>query len=132
LLPFKLEYLAPLGYILAIVIVELVADFVLLSLFPIFRKELGGLLPASAFNCAVLGLVFINVQSSGFKFFGSVFYGFCAGLGFILVLFIAANAMERVRFSTPPNAFKGLPIALITSGIISLAFMGFTGMKIPY
>lgn len=129
---FGFDYLSPFAFIFIIVLIEVAAELILLKFAPGLRRRLGSLLPASAFNCAVLGLVFINVKINTRGILGTTFYGFCAGLGFVLVLFIAANAMERVGYSTPSKAFKGLPIAFITAGLISLAFMGFMGIRIPF
>lgn len=130
--PFGLGYLSALSFVLVIALLEVAAELLLTRFAPAIREKLGSLLPASALNCVVLGLVFINVQSNTRGFWGTTFYGLCAGIGFIFALFVVANAVERARFSTPPASFKGLPIALITSGMISLAFMGFVGAKIPF
>jgi electron transport complex protein RnfA len=132
ILKFGLNFLYPFAFIFGIIVVELLIELIFYKFFSQLRSTLGGLLPASAFNCAVLGLVLINVQHSSNGFLGTTFYGFCAGLGFVFALFVAASAMERVRFSTPPSAFKGLPIAFVTASLISLAFMGFSGIQIPY
>ena len=130
--PFSLEWLSSFVFILIIVITEIAAELIVSVAAPNYKKSLRKLLPASAFNCAVLGLVFLNVQVNMRGLSGAAFYGFCAGVGYLVALFIAANALERVRFSSPPNAFKGLPIALVTASLISLAFMGFSGIAIPY
>lgn len=129
---FSLAWLSPFVFILIIVALEIAAEFILSAVAPNYKKSLKKLLTASAFNCAVLGLVFLNVQVNMRGFWGASFYGFCAGIGYLAALFIAANALERVRFSSPPTVFKGLPIALVTASIISLAFMGFSGISIPY
>lgn len=130
--PYSLEWLTAFAYILIIAVFEIAAELIISAVLPkkkvIFRK----LLTASAFSCAVLGIVINNIQNGQHGIFGAGFYGLCAGIGFMLSLFINANALERVRFSTPPTVFKGLPIALITTGIISLAFMGFARIEIPY
>lgn len=130
--PFSLAWLSPFVFILIIVALEVAAEFIISVAAPNYKKALRKLLQASAFNCAVLGLVFLNVQINMRGFWGASFYGFCAGIGYLAALFISANALERVRFSSPPAAFKGLPIALVTASIISLAFMGFSGISIPY
>lgn len=130
--PFSLEWLSSFMFILIIAVIEIAAEFIVSAVAPNYKRALRKLLPASAFNCAVLGLVFLNVQSGARGFLGTAFYGFCAGAGYLAALFITANALERVRFSAPPTVFKGLPIALVTTGIISLAFMGFSGIEIPY
>jgi electron transport complex protein RnfA len=128
----NLKYLSPFAFVFVLCFLEVLFEISLLKFAPKFRKSLGKLLSASAFNCAVLGLVFINVQVGTRGFFGTVFYGFCAGLGFILAFFIIAKALERASHSSPPAAFRGLPIALVTASIISLGFMGFSSIQIPY
>ena len=129
---YDLNWLSPFAFIIVIVLLEFAAEVLLRRFAGGLRKKIGSLLPASAFNCALLGLMFINVQLNTRGIFGTMFYGFCAGLGFLAALFIAANAMERVLYSTPPRAFKGLPIAFVTASILSLAFMGFQSIRIPY
>ena len=129
---YALDWLSPFAFILVIILLELAAELLLRKFARGLRKKLGTLLPASAFNCAILGLMFINVQMNTRGVWGTMFYGFCAGLGFIVALFITANALERVLYSTPPRAFKGLPIAFITASLISLAFMGFVNIRIQY
>jgi electron transport complex protein RnfA len=128
---YALDWLSPFAFILVIILLELAAEIVMRKFAKGLRKKLGTLLPASAFNCAILGLLFINVQMN-IGILGTAFYGFCAGLGFIAALLITSNALERVLYSTPPRAFKGLPIAFITASLISLAFMGFANISIKY
>lgn len=130
--PYALDWLAPFAFILVIVLIEFIAEIIVYATKTEDKSSFHKLFAASAFNCAVLGLVFINVRTNSLSVFGTAFYGLCAGVGYLLALFISANAMERVRFSTPPNAFKGLPIALVTASIISLAFMGFSDIVLPY
>lgn len=130
--PFSLEWLSPFVFILIIAALEIAAEFAVAAALPAYKSALRRLLPAAAFSCAVLGLLFLNIQVNMRGFLGATFYGFCAGIGYLAALFIAANALERVRFSTPPGVFRGLPIALVTTGIIALAFMGFSGIAIPY
>jgi electron transport complex protein RnfA len=129
---FSVEWLSAFVFILLIVIIEVAAELIISYAAPAHKKSLHKILPASAFNCAVLGVVFVNIQINKSGFFGTTFYGICAGIGYLAALFVAASALERVRFSTPSDAFKGLPIAFVTASIISLAFMGFSGMAIPY
>ena len=132
LLRFDLEWLSAFSFILVIVALELLTEAVLRRFAPGLRKRLGSLMPASAFICAILGLLFINVQMNTRSIFGTVYYGFFAGVGFLAALFIASSALERAAYSTPPKAFRGMPIAFITAGIISLAFMGFYNIRIPF
>lgn len=130
--PFNLTFLSALSFIVIIAVFEIAAELLISKFLPKKKNFLNKLLRASAFSCAVLGIVLMNIQNGAHGFFGATFYGFCAGIGFLLSLFTNANALERVRFSTPPAVFKGLPIALITTGIIALAFMGFARIEIPY
>lgn len=130
--PLGYRYLSAFAFMLIIALLELAVELLLRRFAPGLRAKLGALLPAAAFNCAVLGLVLIGVQENTNGFWGTAFYGLCAGVGFILALFAVANAVERARFSAPPASFRGLPIVLIVTGIISLGFMGFAGAKIPF
>jgi electron transport complex protein RnfA len=132
LVRFGLSFLAPFTFALVVAAIGLLAEVLLRRFAPGFRKSLGAILPASVFNCAVFGLVFINVQMNTRSVFGTVFYGFCAGIGYLLALFMASCALERAAYSTPPRAFKGTPIAFITAGIMSLAFAGFMNIRIPF
>jgi electron transport complex protein RnfA len=132
LIPNNLKFLSPFAFVFVLCFLEVLFEISLLKFAPKFRKSIGKLLPASAFNCAVLGLVLLNVQTGTRGLFGTVFYGFCAGLGFVLAFFIISKVLERASHSSPPAAFRGLPIALVTASIISLGFMGFSNIQIPY
>lgn len=129
---FSLEFLAPFAFVLVITLLETAAYAAIKAISPKYKDEILKILPASAFGCAVLGLVLINVQANTRGFFGTAFYGLCAGIGYLAAIFLVMSALERVRFSAPPPVFKGLPIALVTAGIISLGLMGFSGIVIPY
>lgn len=132
LAPFGVRYLSPLAFALVVAALEVAAECLLRRLKPALHERLGTLLPATAFNCAVLGVVFLNVEVYAKGFWGTVYYGFCAGLGVMLAFLIAWAAAEKLRFSEPPESFRGLPIALVTAGIVSLAFTGFLNIQIPY
>ena len=86
-------------------------------------------LPLITTNCAVLGVVLVNVQQ-GYNFLLSVVNGAAGGLGFTLAIVLFASVRERVDKSDCPECFKGFPIALISAGLLALAFMGFSGLKI--
>jgi electron transport complex protein RnfA len=88
---------------------------------------LGIYLPLITTNCAVLGVALLNVQESN-NFINSALYGFGGAIGFTLVMVLFASIRERLEFSDVPNSFRGAPIALITAGFMSVAFMGFAGM----
>lgn len=132
LLHFKIKWMEPFAFVFSVALLEIGAELILSKYKPDLRKRLGRLLPESAFNCAVLGLLFVNIESNQIGFLGTVFYGFCSGLGFVLAYVIISKALSRAEFSTPPAAFRGLPLALLTAGIISLAFMGFMNIQLPY
>jgi electron transport complex protein RnfA len=97
---------------------------------PLLHQVLGIFIPLIATNCAVLGVALLNVQQSK-GFVQSVFFGFGASIGFALVLVMFAAIRERLEASDIPVPFRGTAIALMTAGIMSLAFMGFSGMARP-
>ena len=97
---------------------------------PLLHQVLGIFIPLIATNCAVLGVALLNVQQSK-GFVQSVFFGIGASLGFALVLVLFAAIRERIQAADVPTPFRGTAIALMTAGIMSLAFMGFSGMARP-
>ena len=97
---------------------------------PLLDQVLGIYIPLIATNCAVLGVALLNVQESK-GFVQSVFYGFGASVGFAVVLIMFAAMRERLETADIPTSFRGTAIALVTAGIMSLAFMGFSGMARP-
>ena len=92
-------------------------------------NSLGIYLPLITTNCAVLGVVLQNTQNS-YDFITSVVYGVTGGIGFLLVIVIFASIRERMEFSKCPKAFEGFPIALMAAGLVALAFIGFSGLKV--
>ncbi len=90
---------------------------------------LGIYLPLITTNCAVLGVALLNTQS-GYNFIESVVYGVTGGIGFLVAILLFSSVRERCEFAEYPKAFEGFPLALISAGLIALAFMGFTGLKI--
>ena len=96
---------------------------------PALYKALGIFLPLITTNCAVLGVALVNVQE-GYGFLQSVVNGAAGGLGFTLSIVLFASVRERVNKAECPESFKGFPIALISAGLLALAFMGFSGLKI--
>ena len=124
-----LEYMQTLAYILIIAsLVQLVEMFLKKSI-PSLYSALGIYLPLITTNCAVLGVVLLNVQND-YSFISSVVYGITGGLGFLLAIVLFASIRERLVFADYPKAFEGFPIALVTAGLMALAFMGFSGLKI--
>ena len=129
LVPLKLEYMQTVAFILVIASIVQVVEMFLKKSVPALYKALGIFLPLITTNCAVLGVALVNVQE-GYDFLQSVFNGVCGGLGFTLSIVLFASLRERVDKAECPESFKGYPIALISAGLLALAFMGFSGLKI--
>jgi electron transport complex protein RnfA len=125
--PLGLEYLATLGFILVIATVVQLTEMVMRKTSPLLYRILGIFLPLITTNCAVLGVALLNVRQQH-DLLQSALYGFGAAAGFGLVLVAFAAMRERLAFADVPLHFKGAPIALITAGLMALAFMGFTGL----
>ena len=129
LIALNLEYMQTVAFILVIATLVQVVEMFLKKFVPALYKALGVFLPLITTNCAVLGVVLVNVQN-GYNFLLSVVNGAAGGLGFTLAIVLFASVRERVDKAEPPECFKGFPIALITAGRLALAFMGFSGLKI--
>jgi electron transport complex protein RnfA len=130
LVPLQLEYLRTLSFILVIAASVQFTEIMVRRLSPMLNEVLGIYIPLIATNCAVLGVALLNVQQAK-GFVQSVFYGFGASLGFALVLVLFAAIRERLEVADVPAPFRGAAIALMTAGLMSLAFMGFSGMARP-
>ena len=129
LVPLNLAYMQTVAFILIIAaLVQFVEMFLQKSL-PALYTALGIYLPLITTNCAVLGVALLNVQN-GYNFIESVVYGITGGLGFLLAIVLFASIRERTVFADPPKAFEGFPIALVTAGLMALAFMGFSGANV--
>ena len=129
LVKLNLQYMQTVAFILAIASIVQVVEMFLKKAVPALYKALGVFLPLITTNCAVLGVVLVNVQE-GYSFPISVFNGAAGGLGFTLAIVLFASIRERVDKANPPECFKGFPIALIAAGLLALAFMGFSGLSI--
>ena len=129
LIPLNLGYMQTVTFILVIASIVQVVEMFLKKSVPALYKALGVFLPLITTNCAVLGVVLVNVQE-GYDFLLSVVNGAAGGLGFTLAIVLFASVRERVDKAECPECFKGFPIALITAGFLALAFMGFSGLKI--
>lgn len=127
LLPLDLVYLRTLSFILVIAVVVQFTELVMRKTSPILYRLLGIFLPLITTNCAVLGVALLNVNLS-YNFLQSLIYGFSAASGFSLVMVLLAAIRERLTIADVPAPFRGASIALITAGLMSLAFMGFTGL----
>ena len=129
LVAFRLEYMQTVAFILVIAALVQVVEMFLKKFVPALYKALGVFLPLITTNCAVLGVVLVNVQA-GYNFLTSVINGAAGGLGFTLAIVLFASIRERVDKAETPESFKGFPITLIAAGLLALAFMGFSGLKI--
>ncbi len=130
LIPLSLGFLETLAFILIIAgLVQFVEMFLKKSI-PSLYSALGIYLPLITTNCAVLGVVLLNVQYS-FNFIQSTLYGVFGGLGFLLAIVLFASVRERIDFADYPESFEGFPICLVSAALLALAFMGFSGMNIP-
>ena len=127
LIPLDLVYLRTISFILVIAAVVQFTEMAVRKTSPVLYNVLGIFLPLITTNCAVLGVALLNVQEQN-NLVQSALYGFGAAIGFSLVLVMFAAMRERLAVADVPEAFKGNAIALITAGLMSLAFMGFSGL----
>lgn len=127
LTPFKLEFLTTIAFILVIATFVQLVELLMKRFMPPLHAALGIYLPLITTNCAVLGVAMLNVQME-YPFGKAVLFAFSAGCGFALALAIFAGLREKINRANPPLAFRGVAIALITAGLLSLAFMGFSGL----
>ena len=129
LIPLDLAYMQTVAFILVIASLVQFIEMFLQKAKPALYTALGVYLPLITTNCAVLGVVLLNVQN-GYNFIESVVYGITGGLGFLLAIVLFASIRERLVFADYPKCWDGFPIALITAGLMALAFMGFSGLKV--
>jgi len=129
LVNLDLGYMQTVAFILVIAALVQFIEMFLQKSMPSLYTALGVYLPLITTNCAVLGVVLLNVQNN-YNFIESVVYGITGGLGFLLAIVLFASIRERLVFADYPKAFEGFPIALVTAGLMALAFMGFSGLKV--
>lgn len=129
LVSLKLEFMQTVTFILVIAALVQFVEMFLQKSMPSLYEALGVYLPLITTNCAVLGVVLLNVQND-YNFIESVVYGITGGVGFLLAIVLFASIRERLVFSNPPKCFEGFPIALITAGLMALAFSGFSGLSV--
>jgi electron transport complex protein RnfA len=127
LMPFDIGYLRTLAFIVVIAAIVQLTEMVLQKTMPVLHQVLGIYLPLITTNCAVLGIPLLSV-SYQHDFLEALLFGFGSSVGFSLALVLFAGIRERVEGADTPVHFRGVPIALITAGIMSLAFMGFAGL----
>ena len=129
LVALGLDYMQTVAFILVIAALVQFVEMFMKKAMPTLYTALGVYLPLITTNCAVLGVALLNVQSN-YNFIESVVYGITGGLGFLLAIFLFAAVRESLEFAETPKCFEGFPIALITAGLLALAFMGFSGMVV--
>ncbi|MQY50353.1 electron transport complex subunit RsxA [Rhodocyclus tenuis] len=127
LIPFGLEYLRTLSFIVTVAAIVQLTEMVIQKTSPMLHQVLGIYLPLIVTNCAVLGIPLLNVSSKS-DFVDSLLFGAGSSVGFSLALILLAGIRERVDGADVPRYFKGTAIALVTGGLMSLAFMGFAGL----
>ena len=128
LLPLQLSYLKTVAFILIIAALVQLIEMFLRRYIPALYQALGVYLPLITTNCAVLGVALLNIQKE-YTFVYSVAYGFASAIGFLFAIVLFAGVRIRLRLADPPKAFAGLPLVLITAGLIAMAFSGFSGIR---
>lgn len=126
---FALEYLRVLVYTLAVLAVVRLLRLLLERVFPELYRQLDACLSETVYNCAVLGVAFI-VTLRNYNLWQSILYAFAGGIGVLVVLVIFAGLHDQASFDKCPKMFRGLPIQLITAGLMALALMGFAGLNV--
>ncbi|HQO10247.1 MAG TPA: electron transport complex subunit RsxA [Clostridiales bacterium] len=135
LVPYQLEYLNTIAFILTIAALVQFIEMFMKKNMPSLYSALGIFLPLITTNCAVLGVAILNIDTlwpdgSHYTFIESIWNGFTGGVGFTIALVIMAGIREKLELADLPESMKGLPIAFVTSALIAMAFLGFSGMKI--
>ncbi len=128
LVSFGIEYMQTVAFILVIAVLVQVVEMAIQKFSPALYGALGIYLPLITTNCAVLGVALLNVQE-GYDFIHTLVYSFSAGLSFMLAIVLFAGVRERLETADIPKALQGFPIALITAGLMALAFLGFSSMS---
>lgn len=129
LVPLNLEYLQTIAFILVIASLVQLVEMAIMKLSPPLYSSLGIYLPLITTNCAVLGVTLINLQAN-YNFLESLVSGIAAALSFTLAIWLFAGVRERLETSNIPDFMRGMPIALVSAGLIAIAFLGFSGLKL--
>ena len=128
LVPLNITYLQTIVFILVIAALVQFVEMFLKKSMPSLYQALGVYLPLITTNCAVLGVALTNVQKS-YGILESVVNGFATAVGFLVSITILAGLREKMEYNNVPKAFKGMPIVLVTAGLMAIAFFGFSGLK---
>lgn len=129
LVPLNMEYLQTITFILIIAALVQLVEMAIMKLSPPLYEALGIYLPLITTNCAVLGAAILNVQN-GYNFVMSIVYGASVAIGFTVAIFLFAGVRERLENADIPEFMKGTPIALVSAGLIAMAFLGFSNLNI--
>ena len=136
LVPFNLEYLRTIAFILVIAVFVQAVEMAMAKLSPTLYRAMGIYLPLITTNCAVLGVTVLNVNmffgkdiSTGLSFSASLLQAFCAGIGFALAMLLMSGIRERLDLTDVPKSLQGVPIAFIVASLMSMGFLGFSGFK---
>lgn len=127
LVPLRIEYMQTIVFILVIAALVQMVEIILKKVSPALYSALGVFLPLITTNCAVLGVAILLVQKE-LNLVQSVVYAASTAIGFTLALVLFAGLREKLELNDVPKAMKGIPIALITAGVLAMAFMGFSGL----
>lgn len=127
LLPLHLEFLANLVFIIVIASTVQIIEAIIHKTVPALYEAMGIYLPLITTNCAILGIMFVNIESS-YTFAEALVNGLGAGLGYMLAMFLFTGVRQRMEDANPPKFLQGLPLTLIAAGLVSLSFFGFKGM----
>ncbi|OQX88243.1 electron transport complex subunit RsxA [candidate division KSB1 bacterium 4484_87] len=127
--PPDLTYLKTIAFILVIASLVQFVEMVVQKVSPTLYKSLGIYLPLITTNCAILGVAFLNLDEN-FNFIESIVNGFAAGVGFTLALVLMAGIRERLELAPIPKPLRGVPIAFLMAGLMAIAFLGFSGLKL--
>ncbi|MDP0560797.1 MAG: electron transport complex subunit RsxA [Candidatus Endonucleobacter sp. (ex Gigantidas childressi)] len=128
LIPLELDFLKTITFILVIAVVVQFTEMMVRKVSPLLHKVLGVFLPLITSNCAVLGIALLNSNRLESNLISSATYGFAAAVGFSMVLILFSAMRERIAAADVPSPFRGAAIGMISAGLMSLAFMGFTGL----
>lgn len=129
LIPLNLAWLETIAFIIVIASFVQLVEIVIQRVSPPLYETLGIFLPLITTNCAILGIAEINTMQEGYTFIQSIVSGFATGIGFTLALVLMAGIREKLEYAEVPKSLQGLPIAFIVAGLMSLAFLGFSGLS---